>query len=307
MILEKRASNMKKFSVLIIFVFTFLSIFPFNIYVVQSEDNEIYSPMLYSFKERAEYDLVYFNLNNQQKNVDFVVKKIKSDKPSVVLLIGYFAVSQIGEKVDSIPLMLSMVTSVPQNLKNKKNVCGVIFDLNEKTIFSWMKKNIPLYDSLGLVFSVENSLEYAKNFKSVGEEEGIYVELGNISNLSDLPLTFKLLKTVGIKAIWLGKDKIVISKEGFDNLLKIAKSENIPIIAPYSNFVKNGATFSISPDPSNHGYLCGNIAIRLYNGERPEEIGFLKTDSVQFSYNKNLIKNLKIGISKNLIDNGKSY
>ncbi|KUK50038.1 MAG: ABC transporter, periplasmic substrate-binding protein [candidate division TA06 bacterium 32_111] len=298
---------MKKFSVLIIFVFTFLSIFPFNIYVVQSEDNEIYSPMLYSFKERAEYDLVYFNLNNQQKNVDFVVKKIKSDKPSVVLLIGYFAVSQIGEKVDSIPLMLSMVTSVPQNLKNKKNVCGVIFDLNEKTIFSWMKKNIPLYDSLGLVFSVENSLEYAKNFKSVGEEEGIYVELGNISNLSDLPLTFKLLKTVGIKAIWLGKDKIVISKEGFDNLLKIAKSENIPIIAPYSNFVKNGATFSISPDPSNHGYLCGNIAIRLYNGERPEEIGFLKTDSVQFSYNKNLIKNLKIGISKNLIDNGKSY
>lgn len=298
---------MKKFSVLIIFVFTFLSIFPFNIYVVQSEDNEIYSPMLYSFKERAEYDLVYFNLNNQQKNVDFVVKKIKSDKPSVVLLVGYFAVSQIGEKVDSIPLMLSMVTSVPQNLKNKKNVCGVIFDLNEKTIFSWMKKNIPLYDSLGLIFSVENSLEYAKNFKSVGEEEGIYVELGNISNLSDLPLTFKLLKTVGIKAIWLGKDKIVISKEGFDNLLKIAKSENIPIIAPYSNFVKNGATFSISPDPSNHGYLCGNIAIRLYNGERPEEIGFLKTDSVQFSYNKNLIKNLKIGISKNLIDNGKSY
>ncbi|MDI6699626.1 MAG: ABC transporter substrate binding protein [bacterium] len=298
---------MKKFSVLIIFVFTFLSIFPFNIYVVQSEDNEIYSPMLYSFKERAEYDLVYFNLNNQQKNVDFVVKKIKSDKPSVVLLIGYFAVSHIGEKVDSIPLMLSMVTSVPQNLKNKKNVCGVIFDLNEKTIFSWMKKNIPLYDSLGLIFSVENSLEYAKNFKSVGEEEGIYVELGNISNLSDLPLTFKLLKTVGIKAIWLGKDKIVISKEGFDNLLKIAKSENIPIIAPYSNFVKNGATFSISPDPSNHGYLCGNIAIRLYNGERPEEIGFLKTDSVQFSYNKNLIKNLKIGISKNLIDNGKSY
>jgi len=298
---------MKKFSVLIILVFTFLSIFPFNIYVVESEDNEIYSPMLYSFKERAEYDLVYFNLNNEQKNIDFIVEKIKSDKPSVVLLVGYFAVSQIGEKIDSIPIILSMITSIPQTLKNKKNVCGVIFDLNEKTIFSWIKKNIPLYDSLGLIFSVENSLDYAKKFKSIGEDEGIFVELGNISTLDDLPLTLKLLKTVGIKAIWLGKDKLVTSKEGFDNLLKIAKSENIPIIAPYSNFVKNGATFAISPDPLNHGYICGNIAIRLYNGEKPEEIGFFKTDSVQFSYNKNSIKNLKIGISKNLIDNSKSY
>ncbi|MEJ5308067.1 MAG: ABC transporter substrate binding protein [candidate division WOR-3 bacterium] len=263
--------------------------------------------MLYTFKERAEYDLVYFNLNNEQKNVDFIVEKIKNDKPSTVLLVGYFAVKEIGEKIDSTPLILSMVTSIPNNIKSKKNVCGVIFDLNEKTIFSWLKKNMPLYDSLGLIFSVDNSLDYAKKFKTIAEEEGIFVELGNISSLDDLPLTFKLLKTVGIKALWLGKDKLVTSKEGFEYLLKIARSENIPIIAPYSTFVKNGANFAISPDPSYHGYLCGNVAIRLYNGEKPEEIGFSKTDSVQFFYNKNSLKNLKIGISKNLVDNGKSY
>jgi len=63
----KKAFYMKKFSVLIILVFTFLSIFPFNIYVVESEDNEIYSPMLYSFKERAEYDLVYLTLTMNRK------------------------------------------------------------------------------------------------------------------------------------------------------------------------------------------------------------------------------------------------
>ncbi|MEO0288035.1 MAG: ABC transporter substrate binding protein [candidate division WOR-3 bacterium] len=298
---------MRKISFFLFPIFLFLNIFSFNIYVIQSEDNEIYSPMLYSFKERAEYDLVYFNLNNEQKNVEFIVEKIKNDKPSTVLLVGYFAVKEIGEKIDSTPLILSMVTSIPGNIKSKKNVCGVVFDLNEKTIFSWMKKNMPLYDSLGLIFSVDNSLEYAKKFKTIAEEEGIFVELGNISSLDDLPLTFKLLKTVGIKALWLGKDKLVTSKEGFENLLKIAKSENIPIIAPYSTFVKNGATFAISPDPSYHGYLCGNLAIRLYNGEKPEEIGFLKTDSVQFFYNKNSLKNIKIGISKNLLDNGKSY
>ncbi|MEO0234656.1 MAG: ABC transporter substrate binding protein [candidate division WOR-3 bacterium] len=298
---------MKKISVFLFLIFLFLKIFSFNIYIIQSEDNEIYSPMLYSFKERAEYDLVYFNLNNEQKNVDFIVEKIKNEKPSTALLVGYFAVKEIAEKIDSIPLIVSMVTSVPNNIKNKKNVCGVIFDLNEKTIFSWMKNNMPLYDSLGLIFSVDNSLEYAKKFKTIAEEEGLFVELGNISSLDDLPLTFKLLKTVGIKALWLGKDKLITSKEGFENLLKISKSENIPIIAPYSTFVKNGATFAISPDPSYHGYLCGNLAIRLYNGEKPEEIGFSKTDSVQFFYNKNSLKNLKIGISKNLIDNGKSY
>lgn len=303
----EKASFMKKVSIFFFLIFLFWNIFPFNIYVIQSEDNEIYSPMLYSFKERAEYDLVYFNLNNEQKNVDFIVEKIKNDKPSTVLLVGYFAVKEIGEKIDSIPLILSMVTSIPNNIKSKKNVCGVVFDLNEKTIFTWIKKNMPLYDSLGLIFSVDNSLDYAKKFKTIAEEEGIFVELGNISSLDDLPLTFKLLKTVGIKALWLGKDKLVTSKEGFENLLKVAKSENIPIIAPYSTFVKNGATFAISPDPSYHGYLCGNVAIRLYNGEKPEEIGFAKTDSVQFFYNKNSLKNLKIGISKNLIDNGKSY
>ncbi|MDD3803252.1 MAG: ABC transporter substrate binding protein [bacterium] len=285
----------------------FTGIFPYTIYIVQSEDNEIYDKMIYSFKERAEFDFVQFNLKGDDKQAAEIAAKAKIEKPDAILLIGFMAVKEISAKIDNIPLIMSMSSSIPQNIKDKSNTCGVVFDLEDATTIEYLKTAVPNMKNLGIIFSVENSIDYAKSFKSKCEELGLSMELGNIASLEELPLTCKMLKASGVKGIWLGRDKLVVSKAGFETLLKITKDENLPIIAPYATFTQKGAAFSISPDISNHGYMAGNIAIRLKNGERPSEIGFFKTEKVAFSYNKNMLKLFNISVISSILDKAKEY
>ncbi|PIP13490.1 MAG: hypothetical protein COX48_04060 [bacterium (Candidatus Stahlbacteria) CG23_combo_of_CG06-09_8_20_14_all_34_7] len=285
----------------------FIALFPYTIFIVQSEDSEIYDEMIYSFKERAEYDFVSFNLKGKEKNIDEIIEKVNSDKPDAILLIGFLAIKEISVKIESIPLILSMSTSIPQNIKDKKNTCGVIFDLDDATIIEYLKTAVPTIKNLGIIFSLENTADYAKSFKKKCEELAISMELGNIVSLKELLLTCKMLKASGVRAIWLGRDKLVVSKAGFETLFKVAKNEGLPIIAQYTTFTQKGAAFSISPDIANHGYIVGNIAIRLKNGEYPSEIGFVKTDKASFSYNKNMIKLFEINITPSILSKAKEY
>lgn len=300
---------MKIFKLAILFfiasIYTYA--FSFTVYIVKSEENEMYDKMIYSFKERAEYDFVSFNLNNSGDNVKIVINKMKSDKPDAVLLVGSYAIKEVAPLVSSTPLILSMSTSISQSIKDKTNVCGVIFENDDSVIFEYIKTALPSFKNIGIIFSVDNTIDYAKSFKTKGEETGINVELGNIASLEDLLITCKMLKASGVTAVWLGKDKLIVSKSGFETLLKITKDENLPIIAPYTTFTQKGAACSISPDIANHGFLCGNLAIRIYNGENPKEIGFSKTQKASFAYNKNMLKLFGINIPSAIIENAKEY
>ena len=299
--------KLNKFFVFLLSGLIFVSIFPFTIYIVQSEDNEMYDKMIYSFKERAEFDFISFNLKGDEKAASEIVAKAKSDKPDAILLVGFLAIKEISAKFDNIPLILAMSSSIPQNIKDKKNTCGVIFDLDDATTIEYLKTAVPEMKSLGIIFSIENTVDYAKSFKSKSEELGVSMELGNITSLEELPLACKMMKASGVKGIWLGRDKLIVSKAGFETLLKVTKDEGLPIIAPYTTFTQKGAAFSISPDLTNHGYIAGNLAIRLENGELPSDIGFLKTEKVAFSYNKNMLKLFGINVISSILEKAKEY
>ena len=299
--------QIRKFTLLFITTLLFIGAFPFTIYIVQSEDNEMYDKMIYSFKDRAEFDFISFNMKGDEKAAGEIVAKAKSDKPDAILLVGYLAIKEISSKFENIPLILTMSSSIPQNIKDKKNTCGVIFDIDDAVTIEYLKTAVPDIKNIGIIFSVDNTLDYAKSFKAKSDAMGVSVELGNITSLEELPLSCKMLKASGVKAIWLGRDKLVVSKAGFETLLKITKDENLPIIAPYSTFTQKGAAFSISPDLANHGYIAGNLAIRLENGELPSDIGFVKTEKASFSYNKNMLKLFGINVISTILEKAKEY
>lgn len=299
--------NNVKFILLAVLTILFIDASAFTVYIVQSETSDMYDSMLYSFKERADFDFVSFNLDGKKGAAKDIVKLVSANKPDAILLIGLDAIKEIAPSVQSIPIIISMVSGVPQEVKNKSNVCGVLFDSSDSDIISYMKSAFPSLTSLGIIFNMDNSLDYAKAFREKAVEKGYSMELGNIKSFEELTPTLKLFKASGVQAIWLGKDKMLLSKTGFDAFLKATKDEGIPIIAPYSTFTQKGAAYSISPSISDHGYIAGNLAIRISNGELPAEIGIVKTSKLSLSYNKNMIKLFTLEVPENILSKAKEY
>jgi len=295
------------FLLLTCLIIFFINTQAYTIYIIQSETNEMYDSMIYSFKERADFDFVSFNLDGKKGAAKDILKLIGTNNPDAILLIGLEAIKDIGPSVSTIPVIISMVSGVPQEVKNKSNVCGVLFDANDADIVGFIKSSFPKLKTLGIIFNMQNSLDHAKTFREKAIEKGLSVELGNIKSFEELIPTLKLFKASGVDAIWLGKDKMLLSKTGFDAFLKATKDEGIPIIAPYTTFTQKGAAFSVSPSIANHGFIAGNLAIRLSNGETPSEIGIVKTTKLSLSYNKNMMKLFSLEVLESVLMGAKEY
>lgn len=288
-------------------VLLFINASAFTVYIIQSETSEMYDSMLYSFKERADFDFMSFNIDGKKGAAKDILKLMSTNKPDAILLVGLDAIKEIAPSVSAIPIIISMVSGVPQEVKNKSNVCGVLFDASDGDILSFMKTSFPSLSSIGIIFNMDNSLDYSKAFREKAVEKGFSVELGNIKSFEELTPTLKLFKASGVQAIWLGKDKMLLTKTGFDAFLKATKDEGIPIIAPYTTFTQKGAAYSVSPSISDHGFIAGNLAIRISNGELPSEIGIVKTSKLSLSYNKNMIKLFTVEVPENILSKAKEY
>ncbi len=284
-----------------------LNAYAFTVYIVQSEQNDSYSEILESFKNRALFDFIIFNMDGNGSLVSEIVGKVKVEKPDAVFLIGALAVKEIAVHLENTPLILAMISQIPSELKDRTNLCGVLYDVDDKLVLDFFKKAFPQITRLCIVFKMENTMTYAKGFKDLADSAGLSVELANVNEIEDFNLAVKMLNASQVQAIWLGKDRLVQEKEGFDELIKISKKESIPIIALSTVFPKKGALASISPDLKDMGYKAGSIAIRLSNGELPADIGFKNPTIFEFGYNKSMASFFGVEAADSVLLNATIY
>lgn len=302
-----KREQMYKSLLLTLLLIIALNLSAFTIFIVESEQSDSYKEVVETFKDRALMDFVTFNMEGNNNSVSDIVGKIKINKPDAVFLVGALAVKEIAVYVEDTPLILSMISQIPAELKERQNICGVLYDVDDKLVIDYFKKAFPDINKLGIVFKVENTLTYAKTFKELADSAGIFVELANINSVEDFNLAVKMLKAAEVQAIWLGKDRLVQEKEGFDELMKISKKEKIPIIALSTVFPKKGALASISPDLKDMGYKAGSLAIRLSNGELPADIGFKNPTLFRFGYNRSMASYFGISATNVVLENADIY
>ncbi|MDY6788243.1 MAG: ABC transporter substrate binding protein [candidate division WOR-3 bacterium] len=288
---------MKKITVSVLLLMYIICLNGFTVYIVSSGESETTGEFIESFKSRAKFDFFTYNLQNDSNRLYNIIGRTIVSKPGAVLLLGDRTINDIAPNIDNVPLIISLYDNIPSRITQKDNVCGIKFGTGSSDIIDYFRTKLPSISKIGLIFNVDNSLASAKSFKESAEGKGLSVELGNIASSGDIKMTVKMFKASGIEAIWLGSDPFVLEESIFNEILKNAESEGIPLISLNGKYMRKGVTASIVFDISGLGEKAGELAIRLYNKETPEDIGFLSPSGLKFSYNKNLIEkyNLKTG------------
>lgn len=84
----------------------------------------------------------------------------------------------------------------------------------------------------------------------------------------DLPAGLRRLTDLGIDALWLPPDPLLINPGTFAILKEFSRANKVPFYAPTAGFVAAGAVASIAPNFEQIGAMAARVATDLLQGRR---------------------------------------
>ena len=108
---------------------------------------------------------------------------------------------------------------------------------------------------------------YMKGLVKAGLSSDVLVDAVRLGNAEELPAQLRAAD-MELAAILMPPDPELISRNTFDMLKQAARSKNVPIYAPFSNLVSEGATASIGSSFREMGRAAGAAARAAKDGPR---------------------------------------
>ncbi|GAB6181334.1 ABC transporter substrate-binding protein [Desulfotomaculum defluvii] len=219
----------------------------------------------------------YQNAQGDQGNLQTIARKFVQDKSSLVLAIATPSAMTMANETKDIPILITAVTDpVSAKLVNslekpETNVTGTT-DMNPvKDQLQLIKDLVPSAKKIGIIYnsSEVNSQVQVDVADKAAPELGLELVKVTVTVSSEVMQAAQSL--VGkVDAIYLPTDNMVISSMAA--VLKVAEENKIPVISGESNSVENGALATVGIDYYQLGRTTAEMAIRVLNGEKPQEM-----------------------------------
>jgi len=184
---------------------------------------------------------------------------------------------------------------------HRPNVSGVSSrgPIRESLVF--LKEVIPEAKKVGTLWtpSEVNSSFYLDLAKEAAQELGLEIAAMPIANKSEVLLSAQSLINTKIDVIYQISDNTI--NASFEAMGRVAEENGIPLFGGFILSTHLGACAAMGWDFFDMGYKAGQIAIRVKNGESPEDIPIQYMDKVRLYLNLDAAKKQNLEFSENVL------
>lgn len=229
------------------------------------------------YEEGKNLTLDYQNAQGDQSILQSITQKFSSAKLDLVLAIATPSAQAMASASKDIPILITAVTDpVEAKLVNSldkpgKNVTGTT-DMNPiKEQFELMKTLIPTVKKVGVIYNAGevNSQVQVAIAKKVAADLGLEVVEATVNTSADVLQASQSL--IGkVNAIYVPTDNMVVSAA--QSVVQVSQKNKIPIISGESSVVDKGALATIGVNYKKLGEQTGEMALRVVNGEKPQDM-----------------------------------
>ena len=259
----------------------------------------------------AEEDRVTYNYQDAQgdpSNCETIANNFVSDNVDMILAIGTSAAQSAAAKTTEIPIIVTAVTDpqssglVESNEAPGGNVTGTS-DLNPiDEQIDLLQEMFPDAENIAILYngSEDNSIFQAEMAKQAIEERGMTAIEQSISELNQIQQVVESM--VGnVDAIYIPTDNMLA--EGMATVAMITNDFGIPTIVGEEGMVSNGGLATYGLDYYNLGYMAGEQAAAILNGEAEPAttpIGYLPAEECTLVINQTTADAIGFEISEEL-------
>ena len=260
------------------------------------------------YEEGKNLTVDYQNAQGDQSVLQSIAQKFASSKPDLVLAIATPSAQAMASASKDIPILITAVTDpVAAKLVNSmdkpgKNVSGTT-DMNPlKEQFELMKKLIPTAKKVGVIYNAGeiNSQVQVDMAKKVAANLGLTVVEATVTTSADVLQAAQSL--VGkVDTIYVPTDNMVVSAA--QSVVQVTNKNKIPVISGESSVVDKGALATIGINYKKLGKQTGDMALRIFKGEKPQDMPIESQKEFDTVLNKANISLLGLTVPEDILKN----
>lgn len=106
-----------------------------------------------------------------------------------------------------------------------------------------------------------------------------------------------------VDLLWGMNDQLVLSPQTAEAILLFSFRNKVPFAGLSSSWVKAGALYALDRDYKDLGAQCGELAIKILQGTKPNSLAIVPPRRILYSLNQKTADHMKLEFSSSVIKN----
>ncbi len=254
----------------------------------------------YLRKQAVKADYEVYSLNGDAGKAHEAIQEIRKKRADLIFTLGSLAADMSIKEIVDIPIVACLILR-PDNLKKSPNATGIVLEFPLEIQFQWLQRFIPHVKTIGVIYNPDENKKKIEAAYKVTQKMGFRLEPQEVFGPQDVPAALQNLSKRA-DVLWGLPDSFVMTSQMAKHLLLFSFRNRIPFIGLSSTWVKAGALYSLDHDYKDLGEQSGKTALEVLNGITPGSIPPAYPRKIMYSINLNTAQQIKIDISKELIN-----
>ena len=265
--------------------------------VIKSQNLSAYNEVVKGFHDECLNNNItiksVYDLNGKMKVGQKIVRKVRKERPDIVLAIGVLTATIVKEKIKDIPIVFCMVINHERFHLSAPNITGISTEIAIEDQLKGFQSILGSFKNLGVIYDPSKTGNIIKNAEMEMKHLGVNLAKIEISSSKEVPEAMENL--IGkIDALWLLPDSTVVTKKSFDFIKSITLEKKIPLLCTSDVFVKAGALAAVFSDYKCVGRQAAQLAGEILSQSSPCSLGIVNPDSFKLAVNVETAEKLGI-------------
>ena len=272
-----------------------------TVVVIKSQDLSAYNKVVKGFQDECfKNDITIksiYDLNGKMKIGQKIVRKVRKEKPDIILAIGVLAATVVKEKIDDIPIVFCMVINHARFQLMESNITGISTEIAIEDQLKGFQSILGAFKNLGVIYDPSKTGNIIANAENKIEDAGINLVKYEISNSKEVSEAMENL--IGkIDALWLLPDSTVVTKKSFGFIKSTDLENRTPLLCTSDVFVKAGALASVSSNHKDVGKQAAGLARKILELSMPGSLGIVYPDRFKLTINTKTAEKLGLELKE---------
>ncbi len=245
-----------------------------------------------------------YEMNANPHKGKILVNYAISNGAKVIVAVGALAV-EVAEKQSQVPVVFTMILHSEKFLVSNRNTTGVYMDIPVKIQFQTLASAFPHITRIGVIYDPAKTGDEVQTGKGAAANLGLTLFDLPISSSSGVPRALKKLLKNKIQSLWMVPDSTVYTSDSFAYINERLIEHHIPFFVFSKEFVRIGGLLALSPKYTEIGKEAGELALKILNGVRANQIPPKFPDRFDLYVNRHVLRETGIKISSTVLSAAK--
>jgi putative ABC transport system substrate-binding protein len=273
--------------------------------VIKSQNLSAYNEVVKGFQDECFKNNItiksIYDLKGKMKVGQTIVRKVRKQKPDIVLAIGVLAATVAKEEIEDIPIVFCMVINHARFQLTEPNITGISTEIAIEDQLKGYQTILGPFKNMGVIYDPSKTGNIIEIAEKKVEDAGINLVKYEIDSSKEVAEAMETL--IGkIDALWLLPDSTVVTKKSFGFIKSTTIENRIPLLCTSDVFVKAGALAAVSSDHKDVGRQAAELARKILELPVPGSLGIVYPDHFKLTVNTDTVE--KLGLELKVVQEG---